>query len=128
MKGDRILGYLDMQTLKFHATKPDAPASLKGMTHEVWQALTENDRTALRDLGCLNPQLTGLEGWRVEVERMNGEKARFIVSRSTGWVPVHIELSRRTSTGGIQADREYKSVRKLYQAREQRGAYWMATR
>lgn len=48
----------------------------------------------------LTPQLRGLEGRRVEVVDCYGEKRRFIVGRSTGWMPCHIEIARRTSSGG----------------------------
>lgn len=48
----------------------------------------------------LTPQLTGLEGRRVEVTGPDGYKERFWVSRSTGWAPCHIEIKRRDSMGG----------------------------
>ena len=67
----------------------------------------------LRDL----EQLMGLEGWRVEVETMSGEKRRFIVGRSTGWGPCHLELNNRRSLGGDLAEKQYKTVRKLYYTR-----------
>jgi len=47
----------------------------------------------------LTPALIGLEGKRVEVER-NGERSRFIVGKSGGWAPVHLEIARRNSLGG----------------------------
>lgn len=43
----------------------------------------------------LTPQLIGLEGYRVEV---NGR--RFWVGKSTGWMPIHLEILRRNSSGG----------------------------
>ncbi|ARB12071.1 hypothetical protein STCF118_0070 [Salmonella phage ST-118] len=46
------------------------------------------------------PQLVGLEGRRVEVVDAYGEKRRFIVGRSSGWMPCHIEIARRDSNGG----------------------------
>ena len=61
----------------------------------------------------LTPQLVGLEGKRVEVEDMSGEKRRFIVGKSTGWMPCHLEISRRGSHGGPAAEREYKTVREV---------------
>ncbi len=90
---------------------------LQGMTQEKWNALTPTERVQLRDLGGLSPQLLGLEGWRVEVVTDYGETRRFIVGRSTGWRPCHIEISRRTAHSGVGAERKYKSVRKLYKAR-----------
>ncbi|EEC5187408.1 hypothetical protein HRW90_004750 [Salmonella enterica] len=51
------------------------------------------------DIG-LTPQLVGLEGRRVEVVDAYGEKRRFIVGRSSGWMPCHLEIARRDSHGG----------------------------
>ncbi len=48
----------------------------------------------------LTKQLIGLEGQRVEVVDKWGEKRRFKVGRSTGWIPIHIELHNSRSTGG----------------------------
>jgi hypothetical protein len=93
-------------------------AALQTMTQEKWNKLRPAERDALRSDGGLTKQLIGCEGWRVEVEDyMTGEKRRFIVSRSTGWIPCHIELKNRMSTCGDSANREYRSVRKLYYAR-----------
>lgn len=88
------------------------------MTHTEWMKLTLAQRKERQDLSGLSPQLTGLEGYRVEVVDTHGEKRRFIVSRSTGWVPCHIELNNRRSLGGMAADRHYQSVRPLYRVRE----------
>lgn len=54
-----------------------------------------------RDLSCLTPELIGLEGKRIEVVDCYGDCRRFIVGRSCGWRPIHIEVKRRDSTGGI---------------------------
>ncbi len=91
-------------------------SELKGMTPAKWNVLSQMERCRLRDLSGLTPQLVGMEGWRVEVETHYGDKRRFIVGRSTGWRPCHIEISRRSAFGGPSADQEYKSVRKLYYA------------
>jgi hypothetical protein len=84
------------------------------MTQTEWDALTEPERIARRSDTGLTKQLRGLEGWRVEVEDLYGETRRFYVGRSTGWVPCHIELKLRTSSGGFAAASKYKSVRRLY--------------
>ena len=88
-----------------------------GMTYERWRGFTPAERDSLRSTDDLTPQLTGLEGWRVEVVTTYGEKRRFIVGRSTGWRPIHLEIATRRSDGGPGADREYTSVRKLYRVR-----------
>ena len=49
----------------------------------------------------LEAQLIGLEGKRVEVIDKYGEKRRFWVGRTTGWLPGHIELSKSNSSGGF---------------------------
>ncbi len=87
------------------------------MTQEIWNATSPADKDRLRDLSGLSGQLVGLEGWRIKVVTTYGETRRFIVGRSTGWRPCHIEISRRNAFGGPSADREYASVSKLYKAR-----------
>jgi hypothetical protein len=86
---------------------------LIGMTQTRWDALSNAERERLRDLSGLTPELVGLEGWRVEAIDPNGEKRRFIVGRSTGWRPCHLEIANVRSSGGIPACRSYKSVRKI---------------
>lgn len=48
----------------------------------------------------LTPQLMGFEGRRVEVVEESGTRRRFWVGRSTGFVPIHLEVARRNSSGG----------------------------
>jgi hypothetical protein len=78
-------------------------------------------RTCARDseraVYDLSPQLTGLEGHRVEVIDRHGERRRFIVGKSTGWAPCHLEIKRIDSSGGGPADREYQSVHDLGRVR-----------
>lgn len=60
----------------------------------------------------LHPQLIGKEGKRVEVVTASGERSRFIVGKSTGWIPCHLEIKRRDSNGGDSVGTEpYQSVR-----------------
>lgn len=60
----------------------------------------------------LCPQLIGLEGKRVEVVTHYGETRRFWVGKSTGVLPIHLEISRRNSMSGSAASETgYKSVR-----------------
>ena len=49
----------------------------------------------------LSEQLVGLEHKRVEVVDKWGEKRRFYVGKSTGWIPCHIELKTARSSGGV---------------------------
>lgn len=77
------------------------------MALEAWQARPE-DQIDMR-----SPQLTGKEGCRVEVTDLHGETRRFWVGRNhrLAKIQIHLEIRRRNSSGGHQADREYASVR-----------------
>lgn len=90
---------------------------LEGMTQAKWDALSSSERDAIRDNSDLHPKLLGLEGWRVEVMDAHGERRRFIVGKSTGWRPCHVELARRDSPDGVAASFKYASVIKLYKVR-----------
>lgn len=87
------------------------------MNYENWKNLTPSEKANLIDNSALTKQLLGLEGWRVEVITTYGEKRRFIVGKSTGWKPCHLEVSRRNALGGFSAEKAYSSVKKLYFAR-----------
>ena len=91
------------------------------MDQETWDHLSECERSRRRDLSALTPALVGLEGWRVELTYAfpsgQQETARGIVSRSTGWLPIHILLKRRDSRGGFGVLSCVSHVRKLYRVR-----------
>lgn len=92
--------------------------TLQGMTWETWRDMPEHKRAKLRDLSDLTPELIGLEGRRVEVVDKWGEKRRFYVGRSSGWKPIHIEVKRIDSTGGIGVmGAPFKSIRVLNKRR-----------
>ena len=59
-----------------------------------------HDRTGHRFACELTPQLIGLEGKRVELTYPNGEKTRLIIGKSTGWIPIHLEIKTKRSRGG----------------------------
>ena len=63
-------------------------------------ARQRNQATGWRSQSELTRELLGLEGTRVEVVDRYGDKRRFFVGKSTGFVPVHLEICRRDSTGG----------------------------
>ncbi len=66
-----------------------------------YRQASEAARVSGRRLSCmLTPQLVGLEGKRVEVVDCDGEKRRFWVGKSTGWLPIHLEIKTRRSSGG----------------------------
>ncbi len=63
----------------------------------------------------LTYQLIGLEGKRVEVVPSWGERMLFYVGKSTGWMPIHLAIARRDSTGGSAVvGGPFQSVRVLY--------------
>lgn len=75
-----------------------------------------NTRTGWRSRSELTPELIGLEGKRVEVrhhwpESGTVEVSRFIVGKSTGFIPCHLEIKRRDSTGGAVCLGKILSVR-----------------
>ena len=85
----------------------DLPPELRGTMpaftaycRQMSRADSYCQRNKLRCPVELTPQLTGLEGKRVEVIDRHGERRRFIVGKSTGWLPCHLEISRRNSSGG----------------------------
>jgi hypothetical protein len=65
-----------------------------------WRDANKQQRLALQDLSGLHAPFIGLEGCRVEVSERSGYKRRFIIGRSTGWKPCHLEIARRNSSGG----------------------------
>jgi hypothetical protein len=91
--------------------------------YDIMQILTAQLKSACetdrdRAVFDLSPQLMGLEGMRVEVVDKPGDKPRrFIVGKSTGWAPCHLEILRRTSHGGGPARREYHHVREIERVR-----------
>jgi hypothetical protein len=58
-----------------------------------------NVATGFRSKSELNPKLIGLEGKRIQC-KLYGETVRFIVGKSTGYVPCHLEIKRIGSHGG----------------------------
>lgn len=89
----------------------DTLRSLEDALHKHWE---ETGEQAVCDL---SPQLIGLEGYRVKVVDSHGVERRFIVGKSTGWIPIHLEIVRRDSSGGVPADLEYRSVEVIERVR-----------
>jgi hypothetical protein len=67
-------------------------------------AESEHIKNGFRSQAELTPELIGLEHKRVEVvhEWQPGkpETARFVVGKSTGYIPCHLELKSTRSSGG----------------------------
>lgn len=69
-------------------------------------------KTGTRCDAELCQQLIGKEGQRVEVTDCYGETRRFIVGKSSGWMPCHIELKNSRSRGGPAVmGAPFKSIR-----------------
>lgn len=98
-----IAAWLRKEGLQQTDLPPDARGSMRAYT--AYRTLLDRagaycQRNRLRCPAELTPQLTGLEGKRVEVVNRHGERRRFIVGKSTGWLPIHLEIARRNSSGG----------------------------
>jgi hypothetical protein len=77
------------------------------------KAAAKNKATGWRSQSELDPQLIGLEGQYVEVVNKLGETERFWVGKSTGYVPTHLAIKRRGSSGGMPVFGPVKAVRVL---------------
>ncbi len=60
----------------------------------------KNSKTGWRSKSELIPEFIGREGQRVEVIDCHGEKRRFYIGKSTGFIPCHLEILKSNSTGG----------------------------
>jgi len=95
---------------------PTNPEALMGLYY-LYKTLclevqNRYDKTGFRSMVELHPQLIGLEGKRVEVVDQDDLRYRFQVGKSSGYIPCHIQLTNRNSTGGGCVDpRPFKSVR-----------------
>lgn len=58
----------------------------------------------------LTPQLIGLEGQNVKVVDAHDETRMFKVGKSTGWMPVHLEIERGENGGPAAMGTPYKTI------------------
>jgi hypothetical protein len=98
-----VAAWLRKESLQQDDLPPEARGSMRAYT--AYRTLLDRarsycERNNLRCPAELTPQLTGLEGKRVEVVDQYGERRRFQVGKSTGWLPIHLEIARRNSSGG----------------------------
>lgn len=110
----------ELASLGYSMPAPEAFGTLA--RYAQYAAMTETarvhyERTGYRFHCELSPQLLGLEGKRVEVVTSWDEKQRFWVSKSAGWIPVHLAVPRRDSSGGGAAMGPFKSVRVVCERR-----------
>jgi hypothetical protein len=84
---------------ELNRTAPVAAPGTLDAYGEYGQALQAAKDSGKRLKCGLHPRLIGLEGKRVECT-LYGEKVRFIVGKSTGFIPCHLQIERRGNTGG----------------------------
>jgi hypothetical protein len=115
-RGALDIGFLDNELTAVKAQRGTIPAydTYRNLLAMLEQQCAKDGEDAVYDL---SPQLVGLEGHRVEVIDQWGEQRRFIVGKSTGWAPCHLEIQRRDWAGGPPASREYREVRDLGRVR-----------
>jgi hypothetical protein len=96
--------------LKDDSLLPTERGTLKA--YEQYRAAVQAARDSGNQLKCmLTPQLMGLEGKRVEIIDKHGEKRRFTVGKSKGWLPIHLELyNKRAHGGGGVTGAPFKSI------------------
>ena len=75
-------------------------AAYSAYSRLVELARQKNQETGWRSQSELTPELMGLEQKRVEIVDRWEQKRRFYVGKSTGFIPVHLEIARRDSSGG----------------------------
>lgn len=80
--------------------EPGSPDAYRRYLAVMAQGAAYSRASGTRCPAELTPQLNGLEGKRVEVVDCYGERRRFYVGKSTGWLPIHLEIARRNSSGG----------------------------
>jgi len=64
-------------------------------------ARIRNNETGWRSKSELIPEFIGHEGRRVLLTDCYGQTSRFIIGKTTGFIPCHIELKRRDSISGV---------------------------
>lgn len=115
---DRIQSYSNNLAREAPTVVRGSLAAYDTMKNLETELRKQFEETGERAIALLSPQLAGIEGWRVEVIDEEGDKPRrFIVGKSTGPIPIHLELANRTSSGGQPARAEYHRVRQLERVR-----------
>ncbi len=111
-----VAAWLRSEGLAQSNLPPGARGSLRAYTSYrilMDRAAAYCQRNNLRCPADLVPQLIDLEGRRVEVVDRHGDRRRFRVGRSTGWLPCHLEIARRNVGGPSVTGAPFRSVRVL---------------
>jgi hypothetical protein len=96
----RVKALAEEMSEKFYAKRLGTKKMYKELSRLTEIARRKNIRTGWRSQSELYKPFIYNEGRRVEVEYNWGEKERFIIGKSTGWIPCHIMLKRIDSHGG----------------------------
>ena len=96
----RIRGLATELNVKPQPHRLGTRAAYAAYSQLVELARQRNQSTGWRSQSELTPQLMGLERKRVEIVDCWEQKRRFYVGKSTGFIPVHLEIARRDSSGG----------------------------
>lgn len=117
---NRLVACFDKLQLKVPADIREVAANSDNLLGKVsvYQALRQLESLAqqiYKEVGqrfdaYLTDQLRGLEGCRVEVQAY-GETYRFNVGKSMGYLPIHLEIKQRNSSGGVGCLDQYDSVK-----------------
>lgn len=71
------------------------------------EAYKKYEATGWKSKTELYEPFIGHEGKRVEVEYLDGEKERFYIGKSTGWIPCHIMVKQSNSVSGCAVLRNF---------------------
>ncbi len=97
-RGKKLADELGIICPKF---RKGSRASLKFYYKMMELAKKKHSETGWRSKSELYKPFIGNEGKRVEVEYSWGEKERFYIGKSTGFIPCHIAVKQRNSHGGM---------------------------
>lgn len=97
---DRAKGLAKELGVAMRNFRRGSKAGLEFYNRMVLLAKKRHDSTGWRSASGLFAPFIGNEGKRVEVTYSWGERERFYIGKSTGWIPCHIAVKRRGSSGG----------------------------
>ena len=96
-KGKKLAEEMGIVCPKF---RKGSKASLKFYRKMTDLAFKRHKQTGWKSKSDLFEPFIGNEGKRVEVTYNWGETERFIIGKSTGWIPCHLVIKKSNSSGG----------------------------
>lgn len=81
-------------------SKPGTLKLYKQYNFLISEARELNSKTGWKSKSELIPEFIDREGWRVEVKTAYDTVERYIIGKSTGFIPCHLEIKKRGSSGG----------------------------